>query len=205
MDEPAETTAPAFRRALERLQARPVVSLLRYREVRLDLERAEACDLIRALQAEVLAIAKDEHARCQQQLVDWIGKQAKSLGVPGRRSVAWLAAWVADRSYFWRTSRKARRWYAQFAEVPSAEVPACTRGGRKVREHLRLLGNNHLAELTSGVGVSNEVIQLIISGAHRLERASRSTSPGCAPIGGTRPSRGRRARARRAGTRAARS
>lgn len=167
---PRAETSAQLRQAVLRLRARPVVSLRRFSSLRSRLAHAEAEDLLAELNAELRRLAEELYHLYGDQLIDWIAECSVKCGVPKRHSAAWLADWVTARSYFWRTSQKARRWYAQFADVAVAEIAAHVRGGRPVRQHHRLLGFEHLIHLANVGGVAGEVLLLVASGAHRRKQ-----------------------------------
>ncbi len=160
-------SADEIREALEQLRARPVVPLRRFRVLREQLGRTLCEELIRDLQAMLRQCAEQMYHLYGDALVAWIERIAKKYRVPGHRSPEWLAAWVSEHPYFWRQSQKARQWYAQYNEVPVAEVKAHVREGRPVRGHRRLLGFEHLTNLAPDGGVVDEVLRLIVSGAVR--------------------------------------
>ena len=166
-----ETSAEA-QAEIDKLRSRPVVSLARFRELRVRLGGAQADDLL----AELRDIALKLYRLHGDELVAWIDDCAREFDVPGKRNRRWLAGWLCERPYLWRTSQKVRRWYAEFAEVPATEVTAHVRDGRKVEAHRRLLGYEHLLHLAPPDSLVGEVLAIVAAGAHR-RRGSRSSEP----------------------------
>ncbi len=180
-------SAAALRLEIEKLKARRVVSLRRFRDLRLRLVQANTQEFVQNLREALVELASRLHELFAGQLREWIDEIAREKAVPAKRSPQWLAAWLCERPHFWRLSQKARRWYAEMAEVPAAEVRAHVRARRAVRAHRRLLGYEHLLYMAKGDGVVDEVLRIIAADAGKTH-ASRRRSTG----------RNKRPRARRA-------
>jgi hypothetical protein len=163
----ASRTHEDLLRELNLLRERPVVSLRRFRALRIEVGRALARDLLGEIESEIRQLASSTCHMLGDALYEWIREQASEHGVPERRSVAWLAVWVAEHPYFWRESRKIRSWYAEFNEVPSSSVKPHVRAGSPVRAHRRLLGFEHLTNTVPPGDVVAEVVGHIVSAATR--------------------------------------
>lgn len=151
------------------LRSQKVVSLRRYSEIHAELMRAQMDHLLVELRALRIAVSQDAYLAQGRQLTDQIEEWCREYRVPDHRSPLWMARWLTARSWFWRESQKLRKWYAEFNDVSEVEVSAHVRHGRRVREHVRLLGYQHLLELQLGehTVVVSEILRLIATGAHR--------------------------------------
>ena len=106
------------------------------------------------------------------QLTEYIDELCRRYRVPTHRTPLWAARRLASNPYFWRLSQKARRYFAEFNDVPTVLVQSHIRKGRQVREHFRLLGNAHLLALPLDEFdlVVGEVLKLIAEGKHHKRR-----------------------------------
>lgn len=148
----------------------------RHQEIAVNIGRANTDLALNNLKGEFRTAAEELYLIYGKLLTDWIGRLCREYDVPTKRSPLWLVRWLADRPAFWRRSREARYWFAQFNEIHEVDVSSYMRAGRQVSGYVRFLGNEHLLALPvddypPAVG---EVLCLIAEGAHRTRRGGKN-------------------------------
>ena len=148
-------------------RAKHIVPLQRYADLQAALGRAQAAALITSLTDELAQLSEELFDLQSSMLINWVSRLCEEFGVPEKHSVAWMRDWLVERPAFWRMSSRVRHYYAEFAEVPYAEVLGHVRDGRKVRKHVRLLGYEHLLAMKGCESVVAEVFRVVVERARR--------------------------------------
>ena len=166
------STVEEFEDSLRQYKARKLISMAEYRRLKASLGRARSQELLVNLKAELLSCFEESYHFYGDQLTKSVGEDCRRFRVPNRRSVLWMARWVASNPRFRRLSCKVRKYYNGFREVPVSDVCGHSRKGRPVRQHYRLRGHGHLLELRfEGCHPAvEEVLHLIARGDHRVSR-----------------------------------
>lgn len=81
------------------------------------------------------------------EVLDFIASRRPRGGRSREDNIKRISKEIAANGYFRQLNQRTRRYYAGAAPVPTADVRAHIRDGRRVRSHVRFLGYNHLLEL----------------------------------------------------------
>ena len=132
---------------LDYVKHQPVVELRQVRRLERTLKNIKSDDLITSLASELGMLSNFFFLYYGEKLLDMIALYRPPGARPTDASVRRAAREVAANPYFRKLNQRARRYFADFAEVPYGEVQDHYREGYRVSGHLRFFGNHHLLDL----------------------------------------------------------
>lgn len=139
--------AQQVRALLDYVKNQPVVELRQVRRLERTLKNIKSDDLIVSLASELGMLSNFFFLYYGGKVLDHIVYHRPPGARPSDESIRRIAKEVAAHPYFRKLNQRARRYYAEFASVPTGEVREHYREGYRVSGHVRLFGNQHLLEL----------------------------------------------------------
>ncbi|MDY0062566.1 MAG: hypothetical protein RBU45_22320 [Myxococcota bacterium] len=155
-----------LRRLLHDAIAGKVVSLGRVRRLERWLSEAGTPDILLQLEISQAVICEMIYLARGKELLRWIACLCREQRVGTRTTPEKMACWLRERPHYQRENQRIRCCFAEFNAVRSVSVAAHVRDGKRICEHRRYLGCEHLQGLPveQWPPIVGEVVRALVNG-----------------------------------------